>query len=84
MMDKYGWRPATKDEVTNLVKHMDLVAVFHSVADTSLWYLREEAENCKSYGDCTPYARREELYNYDKPEEGYQINQRNVDAWDKR
>jgi hypothetical protein len=61
---------------------MDLMPVFHSVADTSLWYRREEAESCKSYMDCKSYARREELYN--KPGQGYQINQKNVDAWEKR
>lgn len=79
-----GWRDASQIEVDLLVKRMDLVKMFHSVADTSLWYRREEAENCKSYMDCTAYARREELYNYDKPGEGYQINQTNVDAWNAR
>jgi hypothetical protein len=83
-MDKYGWRDATKAEVEDLAKRMDLVKVFHSVADTSLWYRREEAESCTSYMDCTTYARREELYNYEHPERGFQINQRNLDAWDKR
>ena len=83
-MDEYGWRDATKDEVQMLIIRMDLVKVFHSVADTSLWYRREEYENCTSSMDCTAYARREELYNYDKPGQGYQINQKNVDAWEQR
>lgn len=80
MTDKYGWRPATKDEVDKLVVEMDLCRVFHSVTDTSLWYLREEAKNCKSYMDCTPYVQRCDLYETD-PTAGYYINQSNVDAW---
>lgn len=80
-MDQYGWRPATPVEIDRLAKKMDLVSVFHSVADCSLWYRREEAENCKSYMDCTSYARRWELADEPKPCE---INQKNVDAWEAR
>lgn len=63
-----------------LAKKMDLVSVFHSVADCSLWYRREEAENCKSYMDCTAYARRWDLSGTCESE----INQKNVDVWDAR
>jgi hypothetical protein len=78
MIDKYGWRDATKAEVEDLAKRMDLEPVFHSVADASLWYLREEAKTCKDYMDCTPYARHWVLTG------GYQINQRNVDRENSR
>ena len=82
MIDKYGWRDATKGEVEELAKRMDLVSVYHSIADCSLYYRRDEAEACTSYGDCVHYARR-----YDPwpgKQDHYQINQRNVDEWERR
>lgn len=80
-MDEHGWRPATRDEVEALAKEMDLVRSFHSVADTSLWHRREDVERLKVYHTFPAYARREELYNADKPGHGYEINQKNVDEW---
>jgi hypothetical protein len=82
--NEYGWRKATKQEVDDLAKEMDLVRSFHSVADMSLWHRREDVERMKVYHTFPAYARREELYNYDKPTEGYEIAQANVDQWRKR
>ena len=81
-MDQYGWRKATKAEVEELARRMDLVPVYHSMADCSLWYLREEVAICKSYMDCTTYARRYDARPRD--DDGYEINQRNVEAWHAR
>jgi hypothetical protein len=81
MIDKYGWRPASQTEVDELAKQLDLMCIFHSVADTSLWYRREDAEACRSYFDIKPYARRRELDYYETPEAGFEINQKNVNAY---